>query len=450
MDVVQIKSYLFPENSKVTLAALQHVDEIRRFNLSLKDTTGLYKSMIEKIQQAYGDLLPNQAEIKTYWQDDECELIGFSSDNELQYAIDVLAALNLSKPYAKTLLFKVYIAKKSEKTKSEKKDHQKGVHLGVVCDACDGPVIGSRYKCTVCPDYDLCEECNNKNLHKEHSLNKIQRPNHPFGMFGQGRGPRCNRRQNTNSNSQNPFASFSNMFNPAMFEQMQNLAAHNVPLVNNPEHLKQFGEQLKKVLDPFGIDVSYYVDSMTKDENKPKEKDAKKETKRNEKPKTAEKEDKDKAETSDHQKSDSLMDESITEPSVNEQSVLIESESVFTQKETKKIDVEKDETPKATAPEENSLIDLQKSVEPFAKAIESLRKVAGENYENVEKTPERDSIEEFNLVDIEKEIKIINSIETLKNMGYSDDGGWLTRLVSAKNGNINAVLDAISPAVPRQ
>lgn len=52
----------------------------------------------------------------------------------------------------------------------------------------------------------------------------------------------------------------------------------------------------------------------------------------------------------------------------------------------------------------------------------------------------------FNLIDMEKEIKFINCIEQLKNMGYADDGGWLTRLVISKDGNIHAVLDSLHPS----
>lgn len=50
------------------------------------------------------------------------------------------------------------------------------VHPHVTCDGCDGPVAGTRYKCTVCPDYDLCSTCQSKGLHKEHALLPIFHP----------------------------------------------------------------------------------------------------------------------------------------------------------------------------------------------------------------------------------------------------------------------------------
>jgi hypothetical protein len=33
------------------------------------------------------------------------------------------------------------------------------VHRNIVCDVCDKTVVGSRYKCMDCHDYDLCQEC---------------------------------------------------------------------------------------------------------------------------------------------------------------------------------------------------------------------------------------------------------------------------------------------------
>ena len=50
------------------------------------------------------------------------------------------------------------------------------VHPGIVCDGCEGSIKGSRFKCMVCPDYDLCQTCEGKGLHSEHNMVKIMRP----------------------------------------------------------------------------------------------------------------------------------------------------------------------------------------------------------------------------------------------------------------------------------
>jgi len=34
-----------------------------------------------------------------------------------------------------------------------------------LCNYCQKQIVGVRYKCTVCPDFDMCEECKNKGIH---------------------------------------------------------------------------------------------------------------------------------------------------------------------------------------------------------------------------------------------------------------------------------------------
>lgn len=49
---------------------------------------------------------------------------------------------------------------------------KKPVHKNVICDKCKAaPIVGSRFKCAVCANYDLCEKCEEK-YGEEH--------NHPF------------------------------------------------------------------------------------------------------------------------------------------------------------------------------------------------------------------------------------------------------------------------------
>jgi len=50
------------------------------------------------------------------------------------------------------------------------------VHRGITCDGCQqSPITGIRFKCRTCPDYDLCEACEAKNVHPaDHPMVKFK------------------------------------------------------------------------------------------------------------------------------------------------------------------------------------------------------------------------------------------------------------------------------------
>ena len=53
------------------------------------------------------------------------------------------------------------------------------LHKNIICDHCNTEVVGIRYKCLQCPDFDLCESCEGQGpgLHPEdHSFIKIRKP----------------------------------------------------------------------------------------------------------------------------------------------------------------------------------------------------------------------------------------------------------------------------------
>jgi len=57
----------------------------------------------------------------------------------------------------------------------QKPENKEQVHTGVRCDGCDcEPIRGIRFKCSVCANYDLCQKCEAKNIHPEHSFLKIR------------------------------------------------------------------------------------------------------------------------------------------------------------------------------------------------------------------------------------------------------------------------------------
>lgn len=96
-------------------------------------------------------------------------------------------------------------------TSNNNNEGRRTVHENVVCDGCQGPVVGIRFKCTVCHDYDLCESCELKgaSVHDPtHPLLKIAVPQtRPFGARG-GRSCPYNRWSRTPRTANTPLARF--------------------------------------------------------------------------------------------------------------------------------------------------------------------------------------------------------------------------------------------------
>jgi hypothetical protein len=63
-------------------------------------------------------------------------------------------------------------------TKDKKEEEKKEIHYNFQCDGCGmNPIVGKRYKCNSCRNFDYCEKCyeKNKSTHK-HSFNEFEKP----------------------------------------------------------------------------------------------------------------------------------------------------------------------------------------------------------------------------------------------------------------------------------
>ena len=85
--------------------------------------------------------------------------------------------------------FSVIDGKKSEGPQHEPMEGE--VHPGVVCDGCEQPIRGARFKCMVCPDYDLCQSCEGKGMHSQHNMVKMMKPGEIPQFPGFPPHPRC-------------------------------------------------------------------------------------------------------------------------------------------------------------------------------------------------------------------------------------------------------------------
>ena len=70
----------------------------------------------------------------------------------------------------------------------KRKEGSLPLHPGVSCDGCQGAVRGRRYKCVQCPDYDLCQECEIQGLHPQHRMVRLPAPQGSPGLPAAPRG----------------------------------------------------------------------------------------------------------------------------------------------------------------------------------------------------------------------------------------------------------------------
>ncbi|PAA56784.1 hypothetical protein BOX15_Mlig023126g2 [Macrostomum lignano] len=133
-------------------------NEIRRLSLAGQAT---YASLVEQLQAVFS-IAPTQ-QLRLRWQDEEGDRVTMTTNAELQEAIRSLAA---RRDGGSGDAVKVFISVGDPTV----------VHEGVVCDGCESGVTGQRFKCLLCPDFDLCSACMTGGSHSQHPMLLIRRP----------------------------------------------------------------------------------------------------------------------------------------------------------------------------------------------------------------------------------------------------------------------------------
>ncbi|CAF3110382.1 unnamed protein product [Rotaria sp. Silwood2] len=374
----------------------QQQPEIRRFTLDISPENDVYNELQTKVQL----YLPNNQleDIILQYNDEENERITFSSNDELRSAI----ALDKD---TKTLKIYVTVNQTIPQQQQQQQDNttNKECHVGVQCDGCNGPVIGFRYKCFVCPDYDLCEKCSSAGIHSEHNMIKITKP----GSFHHPHGYHHHHHHHPHMSPPPPPPPF--IPNQDYLEKIQAQIPqwlpnhHNAPhfrahvqqhldslrantqtqMQNSKQYLESVGQYLQQALSPFGIDCDYHVDET--------------------KPTT----------TTNEQQEEQVL--------TNEQ----QEEQVLTNQQ------QHEEETSTT----NSNVTLNSS------------DVTETNNNNQDQTASSiiPPVENSTKIRTPLERTIDDCMERMKAMGFIDANGALRELIRSKQGDINLVLDAINP-----
>eukprot|EP01121_Diplochlamys_sp_Union-15-3_P010640 TRINITY_DN3003_c0_g3_i4.p1 TRINITY_DN3003_c0_g3~~TRINITY_DN3003_c0_g3_i4.p1 ORF type:complete len:281 (-),score=51.64 TRINITY_DN3003_c0_g3_i4:23-808(-) len=158
-------------------------EEFRRISFKEQPT---YQEFRSTLQQIFKEEALSEFVIK--YKDEEEDLITVSSDIELSEAF----AINRNQ------ILRVFLIPSSENNLCNRNTP---VHWGVACDGCNKhPIVGPRFKCIHCPDYDLCAQCESNRIHGNvgHQFKKIERPIHHwhrrYGTFMKSHQFQCPRR----------------------------------------------------------------------------------------------------------------------------------------------------------------------------------------------------------------------------------------------------------------
>ncbi|XP_007906323.1 sequestosome-1 isoform X2 [Callorhinchus milii] len=421
-------------NVKAYLLGKEDINrEIRRFAVDQTVSTS-FSFLHEKVARVFQSLRSDTFQM--YYKDEEGDMIAFSSDDELMMALSFLQEDT----------FRIYIKDKKE-CKLEHRPHTAQeklaglLHPNVVCDGCNGPVVGPRYKCTVCADYDLCGMCRGKGLHKEHEMLLFQVPLfNPLEWMPRGKWLRKMRHggpcQWAQAHAQARASSCSGQQTPTTEhpqpEQPAAPGAQNEDV--NLTFLKNVGQSVADMLSPLGIDVEFSGQRYQATQTPPR----------------------------------SMGGNSDSEQSMSKQS----SVSVPDQEGPKSEPMEQDHpfvklnsAPAFPPTQSGENVELKpgtcgnndeewthlssKEVDPSTGELQSFQALQLQEASELQQTDGPTGLREaavYPHLPQDAEPPLIEALSQMLSMGFSDEGGWLTRLLQAKQCDIGSALDALQPA----
>ncbi|KAJ3587834.1 hypothetical protein NHX12_011429 [Muraenolepis orangiensis] len=418
--------------------------EIRRFAVDEGVSTS-FEYLSSKVVDVFSNL--RNVGFQMYYRDEDGDMIAFSSDDELMMALT----------YLQGNTFRLFIKEKKEHRRdfplhafpggippfpfppppggphAPPPSHHRPptVHANVTCDGCEGPVSGTRFKCTVCSDYDLCSACQAKGLHREHVLlpiwhplanlmewfprgkwmrkmrhcawNGAQQPTNPGAPEGQFT---CGT-QSASASESAPGASTSPPSSAAFSSSGASQA--------NTDFLKNIGEGVAAMLSPLGIDVDIDVEhNGLRTKVTPPGPSAQ----------PSAQGDGGTAEEAGARSSEMNVDQPNSLGSAH---------------------CDKDTNDPGSGGEEDWTHLTPKEVDPSTGELQSL--IA----EPSEGQPGPTGLREAALyphLPQEADPRLVESLSQMLSMGFGDEGGWLTRLLQTKDYDIGAALDTIHYAKP--
>ncbi|XP_076595085.1 sequestosome-1 [Chaetodon auriga] len=422
---VTVKAYLLGKD--------ESVKEVRRFAVD-QDVSCSFEYLSTKTAGVFSNLKNNG--FNMYYRDEDGDLVAFSSDDELMMGLACM----------KDSTFRLFI--------KEKKEHRRdfplhafppfifghppppppgapqappphmtpppALHPNVTCDGCDGPVVGTRFKCSVCPNYDLCSTCQARGTHTEHALLPIW---HPLQWFPRGKWMKrmrhCMWNQNL-SHAQNLSADQDQDQDQDQPGSSRPSAGGSAPSASqaNVDFLKNIGEGVAAMLSPLGIDVDIDVEHEgQRTKVSPPSQSGGVERDMETGGASGEGGANNGGGVSSEGGADSEGGASMGSK------VCRDSDEEWTHLSPREVDPSTGELQSLQPRDQNQVFP------PEEQGPTGLKEAALYPHLPQEADP-----------------RLVESLSLMLSMGFTDEGGWLTRLLQAKNFDIGAALDAIQYA----
>ncbi|KAK5603798.1 hypothetical protein CRENBAI_000947 [Crenichthys baileyi] len=407
---VTIKAYLLGKD--------EQVKEIRRFAVD-QEVSCSFEYLSKKVSAVFSNL--SSSAFNLFYKDEDGDLVAFSSDDELMMGLS----------FVKDDTFRLFI--------KEKKEHRRDfplhafppfafgtpppphgpphmappptLHPNVTCDGCEGPITGTRFKCSVCPDYDLCSTCQSQGKHTEHALLPIWHPLQHF--FPRGKWMKKMRHCMWNQHA----AQYQTQDQARNQEQEQ--AEPTRPAADNSassasqasvDFLKNIGEGVAAMLSPLGIDVDIDVEH----------------------------------------EGERTKVTPPTQSGAGQGDVELDGEGGASNEGGTNIEGSTNQGSKVSRDSDEEWTHLSpKEVDPSTGELQSLQPEGQGPPQPGSSQQGPTGLREAALyphLPKEADPHLVESLAAMLSMGFTDEGGWLTHLLQAKNCDIGAALDAIQYA----
>lgn len=118
------------------------------------------------------------AELRFYWIDDDSDEVDLTVQNDYDvFLLKRRQSMHIHVAPIPTLDETTTINTEAQASNTEQNEQPQTVHNSVECDSClMAPIVGFRYKCLQCPNYDLCGQCESKHKHSEHMMIRLSTP----------------------------------------------------------------------------------------------------------------------------------------------------------------------------------------------------------------------------------------------------------------------------------